>query len=700
MHEIMIYGPIGMGWGANAEDIERQLSDAGGADVTVRINSGGGGFDEGPAIYNALARYEGAITTEVSGVAYSMASMILQAGSPRRMAANSVVMIHGSQSEAGGSAEDLRKQAEVMDVHTSAMVSAYTARGLDEATVRGWLEDGEDHYFNADQALSAGIVDEITEAIDMAAAVSRLPQDLRLPPQLAAYRNPQEGKTMPDDKKATGNGPDSQAGIVDVKALSASRDRNVKAGLKAGQQAEMRRQNEIRAFFERPQFSDVERIGSDNVNAFLTLRDECLGNASISLGAARDAALDVQDGQPSPIVAATTQTQASGSSFGAMTVPASRQSVTAGVDVKDKFAEGVTDALLVKAGVEKDKEKKRAAAQNEFLSMSIYEMCRYHNDIHGIKAQGVRRDAIVGAAITASGIAHSTSDFANILENIANKAMMRGWDEAAETWSSWARTGTLPDFKQGSRVNLSTFGDLDIVYENGEYHYGSFSDLKEVLQLMTFGKLFGIGRQALANDDLSALSAVPTGMGRAAARKVGDLAYTSLTSNPTLNQDGTAVFDATHNNIGTAGPPSTVPGGSLDEAWTAMGLQTDPAGNVLNISPQHLLVPRALEISTLAMIADATFADASAAQERQNPFRNRLTVTADARLDQVSSTAWYVLASGDMHDTVEVAFLNGMETPYLESKDGWNVDGVEFKVRIDAVAVPLDFRTMFYNAGA
>jgi hypothetical protein len=102
----------------------------------------------------------------------------------------------------------------------------------------------------------------------------------------------------------------------------------------------------------------------------------------------------------------------------------------------------------------------------------------------------------------------------------------------------------------------------------------------------------------------------------------------------------------------------------------------------------------------MAMLADATYHYPNAAQETANPFQNRLMVIADARLDEVSSTAWYVVADGNQFDTVEVAFLNGQQTPYLEAKDGWNVDGVEYKVRIDAAAVPLDFRTMYYNAGA
>jgi hypothetical protein len=52
-----------------------------------------------------------------------------------------------------------------------------------------------------------------------------------------------------------------------------------------------------------------------------------------------------------------------------------------------------------------------------------------------------------------------------------------------------------------------------------------------------------------------------------------------------------------------------------------------------------------------------------------------------------------------MHDTVEVAFLDGNQTPFLESQDGWKQDGVEYKVRIDAVAGAMDYRGLYQNDG-
>lgn len=82
-----------------------------------------------------------------------------------------------------------------------------------------------------------------------------------------------------------------------------------------------------------------------------------------------------------------------------------------------------------------------------------------------------------------------------------------------------------------------------------------------------------------------------------------------------------------------------------------------------------------------------------------NSVRDSFEVIADARLDATSATAWYGAASSAANDTIEVSYLDGNQAPVLEQKDGWGVDGTEFKVRIDAGVAPLDFRTLSKNAG-
>jgi len=136
----------------------------------------------------------------------------------------------------------------------------------------------------------------------------------------------------------------------------------------------------------------------------------------------------------------------------------------------------------------------------------------------------------------------------------------------------------------------------------------------------------------------------------------------------------------------------------LDAGFQAMSLQQGPGGATLDITPSILLVPVALD-ATARTLVTAMNDPAGTTFMEPNPFVNRLEVVSTARLDAGDPLQWYLMANPNMHDTVEVAFLDGQTSPFLESKDGWTVDGVEYKVRLDAVAGALDFRGLYQNDG-
>jgi len=496
-----------------------------------------------------------------------------------------------------------------------------------------------------------------------------------------------EGQTMPDTPKDKGkeSAHDDDLNVVEI---SATRKRNLEEGEKHGRKVEMKRQTDIRKSFE-------PFLNRDGVRDLL---DSCISKV-VSTSRASDALLELLGGDIDPLAGEYRQDEFNGS-MDAGTAKDTGKGIRMGADALDRYLVGAEQAISVRAGLIEDRDEARKARENEFYGLRMSELAREYLRIVNHDTAGMDQRAMIGAAFTRAGIiGHGTSDFSNLLENVANKAALIGYDEAEETWRTWCRVGTLPDFRQGSRVNMSTFGDLDVVYENGEYKYGTFSDLKETLTLVTYGKLFSISRQAVINDDLDVFSRIPRSMGRAANRKVGDLAYAILTGNPTLNQDSTAVFHANHSNFidnGSGGAPSVT---TLEAAFTAMATQTDPASNTLNIMPSYLIVPHALR-GTAEVLQSGQYDPAGTAGTlTPNTVQGRFQVVADARLDSNDAAAWFIAGNQNTYDTVEVAFLDGNDAPYLESKDGWSQDGVEYKVRIDAVAAALDFRALYMNDG-
>jgi len=171
-----------------------------------------------------------------------------------------------------------------------------------------------------------------------------------------------------------------------------------------------------------------------------------------------------------------------------------------------------------------------------------------------------------------------------------------------------------------------------------------------------------------------------------------------LTGNPNM-ADGVALFHtATHGNlVGTGTVLSTA---STDNVRVAMARQAT-GGGPLNIRLAHIITPVGLE-GAARVVANSEFEVGASTKNNTvpNTMRGLFDVISDARLDTASATAWYGAADAGVTDTIEVSYLDGNHTPTLEQQGGWEVDGVEFKVRIDAGVAPLDYRSLQKNPGA
>jgi len=365
---------------------------------------------------------------------------------------------------------------------------------------------------------------------------------------------------------------------------------------------------------------------------------------------------------------------------------AKEPSIRVGETEVDKFRKYAEEAIAFRAGVADSNTK-----PTELYGYSLLELARKSLEVRGISTTSLDKREIVARSFT-----HSSSDFPILLANNAHKAMLKGYSEIEEVFDRFTSKGNLSDFKIHTRVNMSEFGGLDEIPEGGEYKHGSIGEHQEQIKLMTFGKKFSITRQAIINDDLNMFTEIPRKMGRAARRKIGDLVFSVLTENQVM-ADGLPLFHANHNNIATKGALLSV--ASLSQAKTQMRMHKDNSGNAnLNIRPSLLIIPAALEDTARLLMTSET--DPAQTNSRvPNLVRNSLEIIVDARLDNHSPTSWYLLANPSMYDVIEVGYLDGNSNPYLEQQEGWDVDGVEFKVRIDATAKALEWRTLFKNNG-
>lgn len=334
------------------------------------------------------------------------------------------------------------------------------------------------------------------------------------------------------------------------------------------------------------------------------------------------------------------------------------------------------------------------AGAREFMGRSLLELARHSLERGGVSTRGMSRMELAGSALLGRDGMHSTSDFPIILANVANKTLRQAYTRAARTFTRWARRRTISDFKQVSVAQLSGAPSLLHVPESGEFRYGTISESQEVYALLTYGRIIGVTRQVLINDDLDAFTRIPAAFGAAAADLESDIVYSILSSNPTMG-DGSPLFDASHGNEGTAGAISET---SLAEAYRLFAAQTGLDGRKISVLPRWLIVPPGSRAVEARKQVTAT-TPASAADV--NAFAGRLEVVEEPRLlPDAGADPWFLAADAARIDTVEYAYLDGQEGVYTEVRQGFEVDGIEIKARHDFAAKAIDWRGLFRNAGA
>lgn len=493
--ELLLYGDIGIDSLATDTSISaRQLLEqlkaiAPSSRIQLRINSFGGSVADGLAIYNALRSHPGGVDVQVDGIAASIASCIAMVGRRIRIAENALIMVHGPWSGvSAGNAPALREQADLLDKFAKAMTGCYARSKLGPAKINSMLTDGENHWFSAEEAVAAGLADEIVK--DQAIAAS-LPPNCRFIPPTA--------KKGEHHMPATTTTPAAPSNHDPMAALL----------------AENRRIADICASF-RPY------LGREGTGIVL---DACLEDPSCDIVAANKKLLEHMGRDCQPIGVGVIE-------------PNSAYLVR---DTDRDFVAAATDALMIRAGlrVENPAPQARDLQRHSLVTLAETALSR-----RGISTRSMSRPEIISAAMTGS-------DFPNLLSNVAGKSLRRTYDEEPGTAAIWTAERDVVDFKPQTVAALSAAPELLEVSEGGEYTYGAFSDSAETFSVKTYGRVFEITRQALINDDLGAFTNQPAAFARSARRLESDLVYAKLTGTSALS-DGNVLFHASHGNLAAA----------------------------------------------------------------------------------------------------------------------------------------------------
>ena len=370
-------------------------------------------------------------------------------------------------------------------------------------------------------------------------------------------------------------------------------------------------------------------------------------------------------------------------------------------------------------------QRQRAEMAREFVGFSLMEMAREALNAAGISTRGMSKDMIAQKALNYrrlpefigmsgsyfGGGAESTSDFPSILANVANKTLRQAYQAFPQTFRPFCRQTTAADFKPINRMALHDLAELAPLSESGEYRTAVLSDSGVSYSLAEFGGIVRITRRSIINDDLQAFTRVSEQLGSAAAQRQSTTVWSVITGASAAKYAGdtvsTALFHANHKNLLSGTPGTSIdptvgsanPLVAVTKARAQMRVQKGPAGTHLNLVPRYVAVPAALEGYLLQLIFPINIASSDQTKVVPEWVRSLVPVV-EPRLDDSSLTAWYLFADPAQIDTVEYCFLEGQEGVYFETKQGFEVDGVEMKARMDFGAAAIEYRGMQKNTGA
>lgn len=301
--------------------------------------------------------------------------------------------------------------------------------------------------------------------------------------------------------------------------------------------------------------------------------------------------------------------------------------------------------------------------------------------------------------------AFSSVSLPGILSNVANKKALQAYNAIDSIASKLCSVGDLNDFKEAERVRLVDVGDLELVGADGELKDSTVSEDRATNKLSTYGKVFTLTRKMIYDDDLGEFLKIPTGFGSRGKRKIDQVFFSRLLSNP-VQADGKALFSTEHKNY-IGGTASALGVESLEKAITKFMDQVDSDGQPISVSPKFLLVPtmlfptaQRLTMSTLLIGGgDAVTPAANVIANYglipvASPYLTNATYTGN------SDTGWYLFGDPNQVDTFEIGYFRGKKAPTVElGETNFNTLGMSFRVYFDFGVREQDHRGMVFNKG-
>jgi phage head maturation protease len=355
-------------------------------------------------------------------------------------------------------------------------------------------------------------------------------------------------------------------------------------------------------------------------------------------------------------------------------------------DEVESFRGQVVDGIMARANA---LVKKPTPGYEQFRQMPLIEIAR-----ECLRKKGERN---VGWDPDVTMRALTTSDLPHLLVETTKRFLLKGFEEAEETYTKWTSEGTANDFKINQAISFEVDNELMPLMDDEEYQYTQTLEASETYKIGSFGRKIKISRNSIINDDLGALTIVPTQMGQGIQRLIATKVYGVLAENAPMG-DGKPLFHADHGNIVTlSGGDPTINTERLSKVLLTLRKQTNAMGRLLNIKEQCLLFPKWLEAANEQFFS-SQYIGVQAEPLVNNIYHNMYSRIYDLILDEQDRIAdaktWY-LTAGPKDMGVKVFYLQGVKVPYLETVRDLEPDGLVTYVRFDFGVKAMSWRGLY-----
>ena len=351
-----------------------------------------------------------------------------------------------------------------------------------------------------------------------------------------------------------------------------------------------------------------------------------------------------------------------------------------GQQEEDKYRDAMSDAILLRGGVQLENVAPGAQELRGMRVRSMFEEVLAREGVANTHRMG--EEELLRAALT------GTSSLPGILSAAANKSMAKGYQAAQTTFEQFTTVGSNTDFKEATRYRLSEAGSLLEIKENGEFVQDELTEGSAKTKVLTYGRGFSFTRQMIVNDDLRALTRIPSLYAAQAKRGINRSVYKALAE---------AKFTAKDGNLAATGAALSL--ATIDEARQAMRKQKNLRGEeFLNITPKYLIVPTKSEFLARQFLTSTSDPNATH-YGVTNPLMGSLQIITDAELDALDTDAYYFLADQMLMDTIEVTYLNGNQRPVIESQVAFDTLGIRYRIYMDYGVTVVDTKGIYKNAG-